>query len=361
MERNSLNPHPARWWHTLDDGRLQCDLCPRECRLRDGQHGACLARHAENGQMWLSAWGRTSGFCIDPVEKKPLNHFLPGSRVLSFGTVGCNLACKFCQNWDISKARELDRLQESSSPQRIAAAAVQHGCQSVAYTYNDPIVFAEYAIATAEACHQQGLRNVAVTNGYISPEARRAFYAPMDAANVDLKGFSDHFYQKLCGATLQPVLDTLCYLRHETSVWLEITTLLIPGYNDQPAEIRAMCEWLQRELGEDVPLHFTAFHPDFRVLDTPPTPPETLFQARNIARDCGLRYVYTGNIFDSDGGTTYCPHCYTPLIARNWHTISHYVLTAEGHCPVCQTKIPGRFAAIGPQTSQRPQRIELGD
>ena len=270
MERELNTPesnHPARWWHALPvaEGkplRIQCDLCPRDCQLHEGQRGACFVRQNTNGQMILTTYGRSSGFCIDPIEKKPLNHFHPGSSILSFGTAGCNLACKFCQNWDISKSRDFDRLTDAASPDGIAGAAAAYGAQSVAFTYNDPVVFAEYAIDTAEACHRRGIKTVAVTAGYIHPEPARAFYAVMDAANVDLKAFTDDFYVKLCGGHLQPVLDTLIYIHHETSCWLEITTLLIPGQNDSPAEIRALSEWVARELGMDVPLHFTAFHPD---------------------------------------------------------------------------------------------------
>ena len=272
--------HPARWWHVLpvEEGklpRIQCDLCPRDCKLHDGQRGACFVRQNIGDRMVLTTYGRSSGFCIDPIEKKPLNHFYPGSSILSFGTAGCNLACKFCQNWDISKSKDMDRLMDSASPEGIAAAALAYGAQSVAFTYNDPVVFAEYAIDTAEACHQRGVKTVAVTAGYIYPEPAKEFYSVMDAANVDLKAFTDEFYVKLCGGHLQPVLDTLVYIHHETDCWLEITTLLIPGHNDSPTEIKALSEWVERELGPDVPLHFSAFHPDWKMDDLPPTPPST--------------------------------------------------------------------------------------
>jgi pyruvate formate lyase activating enzyme len=335
--------YPGRWWHGLPDGRIQCDLCPRDCKLRDGQRGACFVRMREGEQVVLTTYGRSSGFCIDPIEKKPLNHFLPGSAVLSFGTAGCNLACKFCQNWDISKSRDMDHLMDQASPQQIAQAAERSGCASVAFTYNDPVIFAEYAIDTAIACRERGIRTVAVTSGYIHAEPRREFFAVMDAANVDLKAFTDDFYFKLTGAHLQPVLDTLVYLHHETDVWTEITTLLIPDLNDSNWEIEALCAWVFRELGPDVPLHFTAFHPDFKMLETPRTPPATLRRARQIALAQGLRYVYTGNVHDAEGGTTFCPGCGAPLIERDWHRIRHYRLTAEGRCPQCHTAIAGRF------------------
>ena len=335
--------YPGRWWHGLADGRIQCDLCPRDCKLRDGQRGACFVRMREGEQVVLTTYGRSSGFCIDPIEKKPLNHFLPGSAVLSFGTAGCNLACKFCQNWDISKSRDMDHLMDQASPQQIALAAENSGCASVAFTYNDPVIFAEYAIDTAIACRERGIRTVAVTSGYIHAEPRRELFAVMDAANVDLKAFTDDFYFKLTGAHLQPVLDTLVYLHHETDVWTEITTLLIPDYNDSNWEIEALCAWVLKELGPDVPLHFTAFHPDFKMLETPRTPPATLRRARQIALAQGLHYVYTGNVHDAEGGTTFCPGCGAPLIERDWHRILHYRLTAEGRCPQCHTAIAGRF------------------
>ena len=265
--------HPGRWWHALPDGRVQCDLCPRDCQLHEGQRGACFVRQMVNGAMQLTTYGRSSGFCIDPIEKKPLNHFYPGSSILSFGTAGCNLACKFCQNWDISKSKDMDRLMDEASPQMIAAAAKRYGADAVAYTYNDPVIFAEYAIDTALACREQGIRNVAVTAGYIHREPAKEFFAVMDAANVDLKAFTDEFYHKLCVGHLQPVLDILAYIHHETDCWLEITTLLIPGQNDSADEINELATWVARELGPDVPLHFTAFHPDWKMDNLPPTPP----------------------------------------------------------------------------------------
>lgn len=344
--------HPARWWHTLpvEEGkpaRIQCDLCPRDCKLHDGQRGACFVRQNIDNKMVLTTYGRSSGFCIDPIEKKPLNHFYPGSSVLSFGTAGCNLTCKFCQNWDISKSKDMDRLMDAASPDGIAGAAVAYGAQSVAFTYNDPVIFAEYAIDTAEACHRRGIKTVAVTAGYIHPEPAKAFYAVMDAANVDLKAFTDAFYVKLCGGHLQPVLDTLAYIHHETDCWLEITTLLIPGQNDSPNELHALAEWVASELGPDVPLHFSAFHPDWKMDELPPTPPSTLTLARNIAMEAGLHYVYTGNVHDTEGGTTFCPTCHAALIERDWYDIRRYDLAREGYCPHCQTAIAGRFGKFG--------------
>jgi len=349
--------HPGRWWHRLDDGRIQCDLCPRDCKLHEGQRGACFVRQRVGDAMMLTTYGRSSGFCIDPVEKKPLNHFYPGSSILSFGTAGCNLACKFCQNWDISKSRDMDTLMDQASPEAIAAAAVAHGCKSIAFTYNDPVIFAEYAMDVADVCRERGVRTVAVTAGYMHDAARREFYAKMDAANVDLKAFTDDFYFKLCGARLQPVLDTLVYLKHETSVWFEITTLLIPGKNDSVEEVTAMCAWIMRELGPDVPLHFTAFHPDWKMTDLQATPAATLHRARQIALDAGLHYVYTGNVHDTDGSTTFCSKCHAALIVRDWHQITSYDLTPDGHCPHCATPIAGAFEAFHGQFGRR--RIPL--
>jgi pyruvate formate lyase activating enzyme len=333
----------GRYWHMLDDGRMQCDLCPRDCKLHEGQRGACFVRMRQNDQMILTTYGRSSGFCIDPIEKKPLNHFYPGSSVLSFGTAGCNLACKFCQNWDISKSKDMDKLMDQASPNAIAAAAEQYGCKSVAFTYNDPVIFAEYAMDVADACHARDIKTVAVTAGYMHDQARRDFYAKMDAANVDLKAFTDEFYIKQTGSHLQPVLDTLCYLKHETDVWFEITTLLIPGQNDSDEEITAMCQWIKKELGTDVPLHFSAFHPDYKMSDIPATPPATLTRARNIALREGLQYVYTGNVHNQAGDTTFCPSCQTPVIVRDWYQINQYTLSSDGHCPSCGTAIAGRF------------------
>jgi len=349
----SETPYPGRWWHRLDDGRIQCDLCPRDCKLHDGQRGACFVRQNLGGQMILATYGRSSGFCIDPIEKKPLHHFYPGSSVLSFGTAGCNLACKFCQNWDISKSKDMDRLMDQAAPDEIARAAEESGCKSVAFTYNDPVIFAEYALDTADACHARGIQTVAVTAGYIHAEPRREFYAKIDAANVDLKAFTDDFYFKLTGAHLAPVLDTLRYIKRETNTWLEITTLLIPGKNDSDAELQAMTQWIAQELGADVPLHFSAFHPDYKMTEIPATPAQTLRRARAIALQAGLHYVYTGNVHDTDGGTTYCPACRAPLIVRDWYRIDEYRLTPDGHCPQCQAQIAGHFEKFTRQFGNR--------
>jgi pyruvate formate lyase activating enzyme len=352
---------PAQWWHRLDDGRIQCDLCPRDCKLHEGQRGLCFVRARQGDAMVLTTYGRSSGFCIDPIEKKPLNHFHPGSSVFSFGTAGCNLACKFCQNWDISKSREMDRLMDAASPQRIAQAAQESGCHSVAFTYNDPVIFAEYAMDAADACHALGVQTVAVTAGYMHAAPRRAFYAKMDAANVDLKGFTEDFYFKQTGAHLAPVLDTLQFIVHETHCWLEITTLLIPGLNDSTAELEAMTRWVADHLGSDVPLHFTAFHPDYKMTDVPATPLATLQRARRIALANGLHHVYTGNVHDRAGGTTRCSACGEALIERDWHAVGRYDLDATGACPHCGTALAGRFGSAAGGFGRRriPIRVAM--
>ena len=339
--------HPARWWHATEDGRLQCDLCPRDCRLHEGQRGACFVRQREGDRMVLTTYNRSSGFCVDPIEKKPLNQFYPGTSVLSFGTAGCNLACKFCQNWDISKSRQMDTLGAHATPDMIAKAAVELKCRSVAFTYNDPVIFAEYAMDVADACHARGIKTVAVTAGYIHAVPRREFYSKIDAANVDLKAFTEDFYFKQTGSHLAPVLETLEYLVKETGVWTEITTLLIPGKNDSDEELQAECRWIRKHLGQDVPVHFTAFHPDYRMTDVQATPPATLTRAREIGRLAGLNYVYTGNVHDTGGGSTYCPSCEHEVIVRDWYEIRDYKLDDAGACLHCGTQLAGRYQKFG--------------
>ncbi len=351
----------THYWHKLEDGRVQCDVCPRFCKMHEGQRGLCFVRANQDGAVVLTSHGRSSGYCIDPIEKKPLNHYLPGTPILSFGTAGCNLACKFCQNWDISKSREWDTLADAAAPEAVAFAALRLGCRSVAYTYNDPVVFLEYAIDVARACHKHDIKSVAVTAGYMTPEPRRELYQYMDAANVDLKGFTEDFYFKICGGHLQPVLDTLVYLKHETRVWLEITTLLIPGQNDSDEEIDRMTRWGVTHLGPDVPWHFTAFHPDWKMLDLPPTPPATLTRARRIAMDNGVRYAYTGNVRDEEGGSTYCHHCGEKLIGRDGYKITAWSLDSGGKCRTCGTGCAGLFEASAGTWGARRQPVRLKD
>jgi len=332
---------PARYWAMLDDGRIECQVCPRRCRLQNGQRGLCFVRAREGDQVVLTTYGRSSGFCIDPVEKKPLNHFLPGTPILSFGTAGCNLTCKFCQNWDISKSRQLDTLQDEASPEKIAKVALQTGCKSVAYTYNDPTIFLEYAVDIAKACIDKGIYSVAVTAGYIEPEPRREFYKHMHAANIDLKAFTETFYQDICGSSLITVLDTLKYLRNETDIWFEITNLVIPTKNDSDKEFHEMSEWIIENLGPDVPLHFSAFHPDWKMRDLPATPVDTLLRARRIAMEKGIRYVYVGNVHDRDASSTYCHNCNQLLIGRDWYVLSDWQIDNMGQCNNCLSPVAG--------------------
>jgi len=349
-DQSRIEGVPGRYWHLLDGERLQCDLCPRYCRLREGQRGLCFVRARSGDEIVLTTYGRSSGFCIDPIEKKPLNHFLPGTPVLSFGTAGCNLACKFCQNWDISKSREFDRLQSLASPEAIADSAVMTGSRSVAFTYNDPVIFLEYAVDSAQACRELGIKTVAVTAGYISQEPRAEFFRHMDAANIDLKAFTEHFYRKICGGHLEAILETISYLRHETAVWLELTNLLIPGINDSESEIEAMTQWVMEQLGPDVPLHFTVFHPDWKMRDRPPTPMATLKRSRNIALKNGLRYVYTGNVHDPAGSSSYCHDCGEMLIGRDWYELSTWNLVPSGEQTVCRNCA----AAVSGYFEERP-------
>jgi len=340
---------------------VQCDVCPRACKLHEGQRGLCFVRACEGGQIVLTTYGRSSGFCVDPIEKKPLNQFFPGTAVLSFGTAGCNLACKFCQNWDISKSRETDTLADAASPETIARAAVALGCRSVAFTYNDPVIFLEYAIDVAQACHAVGVQTVAVTAGYMCDAPRRELYRHIDAANVDLKGFTEKLYHELTVGHLAPVLETLEYVKHETDVWLELTTLLIPGHNDSDEELDRMTRWVVDRLGPDVPMHFTAFHPDYKMLDVPATPPGTLSRARAIARKNGVRYAYTGNVSDPEGGSTYCHDCGTRLIERDWYEIGTWRLTDDGHCRACGVRCAGRFAGRPGRWGSRRLPVRLAE
>jgi pyruvate formate lyase activating enzyme len=351
--------HPTTWWTRLDDGRIRCDVCPRACALHEGQTGLCFVRAREGDQVVLRTYGRSSGFCVDPVEKKPLNHFLPGTSVLSFGTAGCNLACRFCQNWDMSKSREMDTLADAASPAQIADAAARLGCRSVAFTYNDPVIFMEYAMDVADACRERGVKAIAVTAGYMTAGPRAEFYRHIDAANVDLKAFTDDFYHRVCAGRLQPVLDTLQYLAHETDVWLEITNLLIPDLNDAPAETDAMTRWIVEHLGPDVPLHFTAFHPDWKLQDRPPTPPATLTRAREIALANGIRHAYTGNVHDPEGQSTGCHACGTVLIERDWYELGAWRLDEHGRCATCGQSCAGVFESVPGRWGPRRVPVRL--
>ena len=349
--------HPGQWWQR-DGERIICDLCPRECAMKEGDRGFCFVRQNVGGEMMLTTYGRSTGFCIDPIEKKPLNHFYPGTSILSFGTAGCNLGCKFCQNWDISKAREVERLSHRAMPQEIALAARSLGCHSVAYTYNDPIIWAEYAIDTAKACREAGVKSVAVTAGYITEEARGPFYEYIDAANVDLKAFTEEFYYRITYSHLEPVLNTLKWLKAETDVWFEITNLVIPDANDHPDEIRKLCDWVLNAVGDGVPVHFSAFHPDYRMLDRERTPHETLIRSRQIALDTGLKYAYVGNVNDVERQSTYCPSCRNVIIERNWYELGVYALK-QNKCGHCGHEIAGRFATRPGTWGRKRQPVDM--
>lgn len=349
MAEHSVSEIPiARWWEMDAKGKILCTLCPRFCRIGPGQSGFCYVRQNIDGKLYAISYGKSTGFAIDPIEKKPLNHFLPGSAILSFGTAGCNLGCRFCQNWHISKARLLEKNSVTASPEQVVALALQHGCPSIAMTYNDPTIFGEYVMDVSRLGREAGLCNVLVTAGYITPEARHDIYRYVDAANVDLKAFTETFYHRLTFSHLGPVLDTLRWLKHETDIWFEITNLMIPGENDSWDETRRMCDWILENLGSDVPVHFTAFHPDFKLQDKPRTPQETLNRARRLAQSMGLHYVYVGNVHDREGQTTYCPHCQTVLIERDWHRVLSNRIQM-GRCPECGYTLAGVFALDSPQ------------
>jgi pyruvate formate lyase activating enzyme len=353
-----MGTHETQYWHLLEDGRVQCDVCPRACRLHEGQRGLCFVRARENDAIVSTTYGRSSGYCIDPIEKKPLNHFLPGTPVLSFGTAGCNLTCKFCQNWDISKSRDIDTLADEASPEQIAQAAVRLGCTSVAFTYNDPVVFLEYAVDTARACRALGINTVGVTAAYVEPAPRAELFGAMDAINIDLKGFTEDYYRKVCGGHLQNVLESIEWAVHECDAWIELTTLVVPGHNDSDAELDRMTSWVVEHLGVDVPMHFSAFHPDWKMLDVPPTPPQSLRRAREIAMANGVRYAYTGNVHDGDGDTTFCPGCGAAVIVRDWYEVLSFDLV-NGRCQKCHTPIAGVFDQVPGSWGRRRLPVRL--
>ncbi|MEW6508780.1 MAG: AmmeMemoRadiSam system radical SAM enzyme [Bacteroidota bacterium] len=334
--------HIAKWWEPAPNGKLLCTLCPRYCTIGEGQAGFCYIRQNIGGKLFSIGYGRPTGFAIDPVEKKPLNHFLPGSQILSFGTAGCNLGCKFCQNWSTSKAKLDSTNSIYAAPDEVVALALKYKTPSIAFTYNDPVIFGEYVIDVSKIAREEGLKNVLVTAGYIDKEARKEIYKYVDAANVDLKAFTETFYHKLTFSHLSDVLNTLVWIKHETNVWLEITNLIIPGENDNELEFYQMCDWIVNNLGDEVPLHFTAFHPDFKMKDKPPTPAAALRQARDIAKKIGIKYCYLGNVHDADGQTTYCPSCNSALIKRNWHSVLKNNLY-NGSCQKCGKSIAGIF------------------
>ena len=359
MAQTPASTVQTEYWSRLDDGRVLCELCPRACKLNEGQRGLCFVRARQNDEIVLTTYGRSSGFCVDPIEKKPLNHFLPGTPVFSFGTAGCNLTCKFCQNWDISKSRKMDTLADAAGPEEIANAATRLGCRSVAFTYNDPVIFLEYARDVAAACKEQDICTVAVTAGYVNPEPRRELFSFTDAANIDLKAFDDGFYRRIAGGQLEPVLDALRYLKHETDVWFEITNLVIPEHNDADDDIRRMADWIVEELGSEVPLHLSGFHPSYKMRDVPPTPRATLRRARDIAKRAGVHHVYTGNVHDREGDTTYCAACGTVLISRDWYEVLAWNLE-DGACPDCGARCAGIFEPSPGTWGARRLSVQMG-
>jgi pyruvate formate lyase activating enzyme len=360
LSADDLDVVPGRYWQLLPDGRVECQVCPRRCRLHQGQRGLCFVRARDGDRIVSTTYGRSSGFCVDPIEKKPLYHFLPGTPVLSFGTAGCNLTCRYCQNWDITKSREIDTLADRASPGAVARAATRLGCPSVALTYNDPVIYLEYAVDVASAARESGVRTVAVTAGYIEDEPRVEFFAEMDAANVDLKSIDEAFYREVASAHLQPVLDTIEYLVRETSVWVEVTTLLVPGRNDSDDQIDRLTGWLV-DLDPTVPLHFSAFHPDYKMLDVPPTPPSTLRRARERGLANGLHHVYVGNVHDSSGDSTYCHDCRTRVIERDWYALGDYRLSDDGCCTACGAALPGVFDGPAGSWGRRRLPVRLSD
>lgn len=351
--------HVGRYWEKIGENQVQCNVCPRHCKMHEGQRGFCFVRQNIDNQVILTTYGRSSGFCIDPIEKKPLNHFYPGTSILSFGTAGCNLGCKFCQNWDISKAKKMDRLMNQASPEKIARVAYDNKCKSVAFTYNDPVIFLEYAIDTAKKCHELDIKTVAVTAGYITKQARGEFFKHLDATNIDLKAFTQHFYRKLCFADLDDVLSTIKYVHDETDVWMEITNLIIPENNDDMEEFKRMSNWILENVGDQVPIHFSAFHPDYKMLELPRTSTHTLSKARAVARQMGLKYVYTGNVHDQDGDTTYCGGCGAELIVRDWYDLKSYKMNMN-KCSKCSHVVPGYFNDKPGNWGKKRVRIKMG-
>ena len=336
--------HEARWWEPEGNGRVHCFLCPRHCHIHAGQSGFCFIRINQDGKLYNLGYGAPAALQIDPIEKKPLNHFLPGTRVFSMGTAGCNMGCFFCQNWDISKSHQDQVRSQPVPPEEVPLLALKYGCDSIAFTYNEPTIWGEYVIDICRAAKGYGLKTVMVTNGYITYEAFHDIYDHVDAANVDLKAFTEGFYGKITLTHLEPVLKTLEWLKNETNVWFELTNLMIPTLNDDPAETQKLTEWVLQHLGPDVPLHFTAFHPDFKLRDKPATPPETLHRAREIALKAGLHFVYEGNIY-SDAANTYCPGCGKVLVRRSWHDVKDNQLK-NGSCSKCGLAIPGVWDRI---------------
>jgi len=339
VREKGLSEREAMYWERLPGKEVRCTLCARACLLAEGARGHCRVRANFGGTLRTLVYGKPLSRAIDPIEKKPVFHFLPGSRILSIATAGCSLRCRFCQNWQISQAYPEDAPHIDWSPEQVVAAAVKHRCPSIAFTYTEPTVFYEYMLDTAKLAHAKGIKTVWVTCGYLNEKPLVELSKYLDGANVDLKGFSEKYYNEYCGASLQPVLDTLKVLRRER-VYFEITNLVVPGGNDSPEMIREMCEWIRDELGADTPLHFSRYHPDHLMKRPGPTPLSTLVMARDIAREVGIEHVYIGNVTGGGGETTQCPKCHEELIVRERYRLLKNVVR-EGRCPKCGARLPG--------------------
>lgn len=335
---NTEGFYPAKYYEKLSGKIVQCNLCPNRCILSEGQIGLCKARKNIDGELYSMTYGKVSSVHVDPIEKKPFFHVLPGSKAFSIATTGCNLRCSFCQNWQISQVFSWEAQTQEATPEQVVEAAVQSRAESIAFTYNEPIIFYEYMLDIAKLAKQQGLKTVVVSAGYINPEPLRELLPYLDAYKVDLKAYKESFYQKLTGGHLAPILETMKIIK-QSGTWLEIVNLLIPGENDSEEEIREMAKWIKENVGDEVPLHFSAFHPMYKLQNLPPTPPETVIKAREIAMEEGLKYVYVGNISYPEGESTYCPESGEVAIERK----SYFILSnnlKNGQCPTGE-KIPG--------------------
>ena len=319
---------------------IECELCPRHCRLHEGERGNCRVRIHLNGRLMSLVYGNPCAVHVDPIEKKPLFHVLPATASFSIATAGCNLHCKFCQNWQISQSRPEDTHNYDLPPEEVVTQAVKSGCRSIAYTYSDPIVFFEYTLDTSALAQQQGILNVLVTAGYIEQKPLLELCPFVDAANVDLKGITDDYYRRMSEATLQPVLDAIMTMK-QNGVFVELTNLVVPTWNDRPEDIRALCRWVARNPGPDTPLHFSRFSPMHKLKNLPPTPVPTLTRAWEIAKEEGLQYVYVGNVPRHPGNNTYCPHDGKLLIRRIGYRILENHIKDGGACPYCQKTVPG--------------------
>jgi len=333
--------YPAMWQEKVFDKAVRCNLCPYRCILREGQVGQCGVRKNIGGKLYSLNYGKVVAFNIDPVEKKPLFHFLPGSYALSLASAGCNLHCKFCQNWEISQRTADEVPFQKLAPEDIVAFAKKHGCSSIAYTYSEPVVFYELMYNTAKLAKKEGVHNIMVTAGFINPEPLKELLKYMDAVKVDLKGFSKDFYKNVVFGDRDVILNNLKIIK-QSGVWLEIVNLVIPTLNDSSVEIKEMCQWIKDNLGTDVPLHFSRFYPMYKMKNLPPTPVETLEKAREIALSVGLKYVYIGNVPGHPAESTYCPKCGRLLIKRQGYKILENNVI-EGRCKFCREEIPGVF------------------